>query len=69
MTIFVIALLGEHPATVSLGGMAHNLLWITLGNALAGTMFMGAGYWRAMPQALTEKTAPETKPVKKSGTA
>jgi nitrite transporter NirC len=44
MTIFVIALLGEHPATVSLGGMAHNLLWITLGNALAGTMFMGAGY-------------------------
>jgi nitrite transporter NirC len=44
MTIFVIALLGEHPATVSLAGMAHNLLWITLGNALAGTMFMGAGY-------------------------
>ena len=69
MTIFVIALLGEHPATVSLAGMAHNLLWITLGNALAGTMFMGAGYWRAMPQALTEKTAPEIKPVEKSGTA
>jgi formate/nitrite transporter FocA (FNT family) len=48
---------------------ACNFLWVTLGNALAGAMFMGAGYWRATPQALTEKTAPVTKPVEKSGTA
>ena len=44
MTIFAVALLGNHPETVSLGGMAHNLLWVTLGNAVAGSMFMAAGY-------------------------
>ena len=47
MTLFVIALLGEHPESVSLAGMAHNLLWVTLGNAVAGSLFMGIGYWRA----------------------
>jgi nitrite transporter len=50
MTIFSVALLTNHPETVSLAGMAHNLLWVTLGNALAGAMFMGFGYWRATPQ-------------------
>ncbi len=53
MTIFVIALLGEHPDTVSLSGMAYNLFWVTLGNAVAGAMFMGLGYWRATPRKLT----------------
>lgn len=47
MTIFAIALLAKHPDTVTLAGMAHNLLWVTLGNAIAGTMFMAFGYWRA----------------------
>jgi len=45
MTIFSIALLGEHPDTVSLGGMAHNLLWVTLGNTISGAFFMAAAYW------------------------
>ena len=52
MTLFSIALLGEHPETVNLAGMAHNLLWVTLGNAVAGSVFMAAGYWFASKPAL-----------------
>ncbi len=51
MTLFSIALLGGHPDTVSFSGMAHNLLWVTLGNALSGSLFMAAGYWYASPPA------------------
>ncbi|MBI5626942.1 MAG: formate/nitrite transporter family protein, partial [Nitrosomonadales bacterium] len=47
MTIFSIALMGEHPDTVSLAGMWHNLLWVTLGNTISGTLFMAAAYWLA----------------------
>ena len=28
-------------------GMAHNLLWVTLGNTFAGAVCMGVGYWVA----------------------
>ncbi len=45
MTLFSIALLGQHPATVNLSGMGHNLLWVTLGNLLSGSLFMAVGYW------------------------
>lgn len=44
MTIFAIALLGNHPETVSIGGMFHNLLWVSLGNIVSGAIFMGAAY-------------------------
>lgn len=58
MTLFSIALLGEHPATVSLAGMAHNLLWVTLGNAVAGSLFMAGGYWYASRPALAPLPEP-----------
>ncbi len=45
MTLFSIALLGEHPETVSLSGMACNLFWVTLGNMISGSLFMALGYW------------------------
>lgn len=45
MTIFSLALLLPHPETVTLGGMFYNLLWVTLGNIIAGVCFMGMGYW------------------------
>ncbi len=45
MTLFSIALLGNHPETVSLFGMGYNLLWVTLGNLLSGSLFMALGYW------------------------
>lgn len=44
MTVFSIALLGAHPPNVSLGGMAYNLLWVTLGNIIGGAGFVGLGY-------------------------
>lgn len=47
MTLFSIALLAEHPASVSIAGLCWNLLWVTLGNAIAGAGIMGLGYWAA----------------------
>ncbi len=44
MTLFLIALLGHHPETVTWAGLVHNLLWVTLGNIVAGAVFMGLGY-------------------------
>ena len=45
MTLFTISLLGNHPASVSVSGMVHNLCWVTLGNLLSGSLFMAVGYW------------------------
>lgn len=57
MTLFAIALLAEHGEAVSLAGMAHNLLWVTLGNAVAGSLFMAGGY------AFASKPAPAAEAV------
>jgi nitrite transporter NirC len=45
MTIFAIALLSEHPDTITVAGAARNLLWVTIGNAVSGAGMMGLGYW------------------------
>jgi len=47
MSLFAIALLGPHPESISLAGMAHNLFWVTLGNIVAGALFMAGAYWFA----------------------
>jgi nitrite transporter len=44
MTVFSLALLGAHPASVSLGGMFYNLLWVTIGNIVGGAGFVALGY-------------------------
>ena len=44
MTVFAIALLGNHPDTITVGGAFYNLLWVSLGNIIAGVVFVGAGY-------------------------
>jgi nitrite transporter len=44
MTVFAIALLSTHPDTVTLGGAVYNLAWVTLGNVIAGVVFMGGAY-------------------------
>lgn len=46
MTIFATALLSQHPVNVTLGGAAWNLLWVTLGNLLAGVVLVGMAYVR-----------------------
>jgi nitrite transporter NirC len=66
MTVFSVALLGNHPASVSLGGMAYNLIWVTLGNIVGGAGFVALAYLVASPkgaaqaQAETPATAPAT---------
>ncbi len=57
MTIFAIALMAEHPDTVSLAGMAHNLFWVTLGNTISGTIFMAGAYWFASGSLTAKKTS------------
>ncbi|MDB5424273.1 MAG: Nitrite transporter NirC [Phenylobacterium sp.] len=42
---FALALLGPHPAAVSLSGAARNEFWVTLGNLVGGAVFMALGYW------------------------
>lgn len=44
MTLFTVALLADHPSTVTWSGMAHNLFWVTLGNAVSGAIVMACGY-------------------------
>ena len=45
MTLLLVALLGDHPETVTWGGFVYNLFWVSLGNIVAGAGFMGLGYW------------------------
>jgi nitrite transporter NirC len=45
MTLLLVALLGDHPATVTWGGLVYNLIWVTIGNIIAGAGIMGLGYW------------------------
>jgi nitrite transporter NirC len=44
MTVFAIALLGAHPDTITIGGAFYNLLWVSLGNIIAGVVFVGSAY-------------------------
>jgi nitrite transporter NirC len=57
MTLLSIALLTEHPSTVSLAGLGWNLLWVTIGNAIAGAGIMGLGYWAASRSPATAPAA------------
>jgi nitrite transporter NirC len=47
MTLFAIALFGNHPDTITIGGMFYNLLWVSIGNIIAGVVFVGFGYFLA----------------------
>ena len=51
MTLFALSWFGNHSEAYTLAGIGHNLLWVTLGNALSGAVFMGLGYWYATPKA------------------
>ena len=47
MALLSIALLAEHPPTITLRGLGWNLLWVTIGNAISGAGIVGLGYWTA----------------------
>lgn len=44
MTVFVLALLSDHPDTISMTGAATNLFWVTLGNTISGVIFVTGAY-------------------------
>jgi nitrite transporter NirC len=56
MAVFSMALLGDHPDSVSLVGMFYNLFFVTLGNIVSGSVFMALGYWAASPKAMKESS-------------
>jgi nitrite transporter NirC len=45
MFTFSMALMGDHPANITFAGATHNLVWVTLGNLIGGSIFMALGYW------------------------
>jgi nitrite transporter NirC len=58
MTVFALALLAPHPDTITLAGAAYNLGFVTLGNIIAGVVFMGGAYWLANGRPARAATAP-----------
>lgn len=58
MTIFLVALLSASTDGISLAGAAHNLLWVTVGNAIGGAIFVGAGYWTVAERTLKAEVIP-----------
>jgi nitrite transporter NirC len=63
MTVFAIALLGKHPETVTLAGAAYNLFWVTIGNTIAGVVFMAGGYFLANGLPARIKASPAVQPA------
>lgn len=45
MTLLSLSLMIPHPETVSLAGMAANLIPVSIGNIIGGAVFIGAAYW------------------------
>ncbi|MEO4054575.1 hypothetical protein [Solibacillus sp. CAU 1738] len=45
MTLFSLALMIPHGELVTLQGMMHNLIPVSIGNAIGGAVFIGAAFW------------------------
>ena len=45
MCTFAIALVLHHPGTISFAGVIHNLIPVTIGNLIGGSIFMGWMYY------------------------
>ncbi|PSU96459.1 nitrite transporter NirC [Photobacterium kishitanii] len=65
MTIFALSWFGVHKEELSLAGIGHNLLWVTIGNTISGVVFMGLGYWFTTPKSqrpIIQPTSADTQP-------
>lgn len=50
MTLLSLALmLPKHPETITFAGWLHNMIPVTLGNIVGGSMFVGMTYWFISP--------------------
>lgn len=59
MCTFAIALVLNHPGTISLEGVFHNLVPVTLGNLIGGDILMGWMYYYVNKPFLEEKNDTE----------
>lgn len=50
MTLLSIALLIPHTAAVTIGGLFNNLIPVTLGNIVGGSVFLGMTYWYVLKE-------------------
>src|SRR5690606_17792792 len=69
MTPLLLALIGNHPETASLGGIAWTLAWVTLGH-IAGGAVLAAGAHRAAapPPRLAPAAVPAAAAEREPGT-
>jgi nitrite transporter NirC len=70
MTLLGIALLQDHPDTISWGGFVHNLVPVTLGNIVSGAVFVGGAYWFSaahIPLPGLPKSVPQQQPAPVGG--
>jgi nitrite transporter NirC len=64
MTIFGVALLSKHSDNVTWAGMFWNLLWVTIGNTIAGAGVLAGAYWAASRQrGFLARPVPQTRPA------
>ena len=47
MTLLSLAFIADTSGAITVAGVIHNLFWVTLGNVIGGSLFMGVGYWLA----------------------
>lgn len=45
MTLFTLAMLLPHGELISCGGVLHNLIPVSIGNAIGGAVFIGWAFW------------------------
>ncbi|MNC81398.1 nitrite transporter NirC [compost metagenome] len=57
MCTFAIALVLNHPGTISFGGVIHNLVPVTLGNLVGGVLLMGFMYYAVNKPFLDDEEA------------
>ena len=65
MTLLSISLMIPHPETVSLVGMAANLIPVTIGNIIGGAIFVGAAYWYGLTDKQPKLAVVRTQEIKK----
>lgn len=56
MTLLSLAMLLPHGIEISMAGLSHNLVWVTMGNFVGGGIFVGMVYWLTSSENLSEKT-------------
>lgn len=59
MCTFAIALVLNHPGTISFGGVLHNLVPVTFGNLIGGVLLMGFMYYFVNKPFLEAQESPE----------